>query len=369
MNIVFNYHNGDAELALLSAKAMVAMGMNMRHKAIVCATESTALIPEITEELRRVFPEVGRIVAQDGFNGWPLGPNQMFVDASTHCYRYQDPWYFWEPDCVPMVKGWADKLETEFNKEPNKIMGSVVNGGMAPSGKNVYQLLVGSAVYPAKFLDYCGLAASLCNYNIAYRQAGTIPEPWDVRCRWVFMQNGRNTDLIKAYWKSCNYQHKEGNLVFFAEGPEAQEIQSVTCPDRVVDPKAIVVHGCKDGSLHRMAIAGFPMPSDSTGLETPSNSMGLEVGVRPVHDFVQNINNDAQSPTGCNKTSEMMRNSSDVASKKKISLKRKNNPPSKANKPQDPDEFIKQLRQLADNLKTPVKKKKKKTERPAQDAV
>lgn len=350
MNIVFTYHSGDAELAMLSAKAITSMGVNMRHKAYVCATNDTPLIWEITKELEKSFPEVGRIVAQDGFNGWPLGPNQMFVDASTYCYRHEDPWYFWEPDCVPMVKGWIDKLDEEFKKHPNKIMGSMVNGGMASSGKNVYQLLVGSAVYPAKFLNYCGLAASLCNYNIAYRQAGTIPEPWDVRCRWTFMENGRNTDLIKAYWRSCNYQYKGEDLVFFAEGPEAQEIQSVTCPDRTVDPRAIVVHGCKDGSLHRMVIKGFL---------NPSNSMG----------FVQNSNNDAQSPTVCNKTSEMMRNSSDVTSKKKASLKRKNNSPSKANKPQDPDEFIKQLRQLADNLKNPVKKKKKKTEQSTADVV
>lgn len=373
MNIVFAYHNGDAELALLSAKSMVAMGMNMRHKATICCVEDTPFIYQITEELKKVFPEVGRILAQDGFNGWPLGPNQMFVDASSYCYRYQDPWYFWEPDCVPMVEGWADKLEEEFKKQPNKIMGSIVNGGMAPSGKNVYQLLVGSAVYPAKFLDYCGLAANLCNYNIAYKQAGTIPEPWDVRCRWVFMQNGRNTDLIKAYWKSCNYQYKGTDLIFFAEGPEAQEIQSVTCPDRTVDPRAIVVHGCKDGSLHKMAIVGFPMEKNIPVRECDFlyASVGDEIEIShiPVRESPQNINNDAQSPTACNKTSEMMRNSSDMASKKKISLKRKNNSPSKANKPQEPEEFIKQLRALADNLKKPVKKKKKKTERITQDVV
>ena len=64
-----------------------------------------------------------------------------------------------------------------------------------------------------------------------------------------------------------------------------------------------------------------------------------------------------------------MRNSPDMATKEKAPLRRKNNSPSKANKPQEPEEFIKQLRALADNLKKPVKKKKKKTERPAQDAV
>ena len=358
MNIVFAYHNGDAELALLSAKAITAMGINMRHKAIVCAPEETALTHEITEELKRSFPEVGRIFAQDGFNGWPLGPNQMFSDASTHCYRYQEPWYFWEPDCVPMAKDWVDKLEKEFKSEPNKIMGSLIGGGMASNGKNVYKLIIGSAIYPSKFLDYCGLAASLYNYNVAYRTSGVVPEPWDVRCRWVFLQHGRNTESIKSYWKSVNYQWKDGNIVFFAEDPEAQAIQGVTCPDRTVTSEALVVHGCKDGSLHKMAIAGFPMPSDSTGLDIPSNSMGLEQGGGqnvpalsipdqeqafsnvsvgdeieiihiPVWDpdttlqkVIQSVDTCLQSPTVCNKTSDKKRPT--VKKRQKTAKKRRN---------------------------------------------
>jgi hypothetical protein len=51
-----------------------------------------------------------------------------------------------------------------------------------------------------------------------------------------------------------------------------------------------------------------------------------------VETMVQNVTNDALSPTVCNKTSDKMRNSPQVASKKKTSLKRKNNSPYKANK-------------------------------------
>jgi hypothetical protein len=360
MNIVFAYHNGDAELALLSAKAITAFGINMRHKATVCATNDTALIHEITEELNKSFPEVGRIVAQDGYNGWPLGPNQMFSDASSQCYAINEPWMFWEPDCVPMKSGWVDDLETEFRKEP-AILGHQYEGGMATNGKNIYKMIVGSAIYPPNFLDFCPSARSLDNYNLAYRSAGSIPEPWDVRCRWNFMAIGRDCPLLRTYWKSVNYQWKDGKIVFFAEDPEAQAVQGVTCPDRVISSKAVVIHGCKDGSLHRMAVSGFPMPSDSTGLDVPSNSMGLEQGGGqnaptlnipdqeqtfsnvsvgdeieiihiPVREYVQNINNDAQKVTVCDKTSLVMRNSPDVANRQKTPVKRKNKSPSKANK-------------------------------------
>jgi hypothetical protein len=279
MNIVFAYHNGDAELALLSAKAITSMGINMRHKATVCATKDTALIHEITEELKKTFPDVGRIIAQDGYNGWPLGPNQMFADAAAQCYAANEPWMFWEPDCIPMKMGWVDDLETEFRKEP-AILGHKYEGGVATNGKNIYNMIVGSAVYPPKFLDFCPSARSLDTYNMAYRNAENYPEPWDVRCRWNFMAIGRDCPLLRTYWKSVNYQWKDGRIVFFAENSEAEAIQEVTCPDRFISSQAVVIHGCKDGSLHKMAIAGFPMPSDSTGLDIPSNSMGLEGGAQ-----------------------------------------------------------------------------------------
>jgi D-ribose pyranose/furanose isomerase RbsD len=360
MNIVFAYHNGDAELALLSAKAITSFGINMRHKATVCATNDSALLFDIIEELKKSFPEVGRIIAQDGYNGWPLGPNQMFSDAAAQCYAVNEPWMFWEPDCVPMKQGWADDLEAEFRKEP-AILGHQYEGGMATNGKNIYKMIVGSAIYPPNFLDFCPSARSLDNYNLAYRSAGTIPEPWDVRCRWNFMAIGRDCPLLRTYWKSVNYHWKDGKIVFFAEDPEAQAVQGVTCPDRVISSKAVVIHGCKDGSLHKMAIAGFPIPSDSTGLDIPSNSMGLEQGVGqnaptlnipdqeqtfsnvsvgdeieiihiPVREYVQNINNDAQKVTVCDKTSLVMPNSPDVANCRKVTVKRKNKSPSKAKK-------------------------------------
>jgi hypothetical protein len=276
MNIVFAYHNGDAELAMESAKAITAMGLNMRHKAYVCTKQGTKDCNAIIQELKKSFQEVDQMFVQDGFDGWPLGPNQMFADAAAAMYATGVPFYFWEPDCVPMKEGWVDDLDTQYHKRLG-IMGHKYEGGMASNGKNIYKMIVGSAVYPPNFLDFCPSAQSLSTYNLAYKNAGTIPEPWDVRCRWDFMAIGYDTPLIRTYWKSVNYQWKDGKIVFYAEDPEAQAVQGVTCPDRIISSQAVVIHGCKDGSLHKMAQERFPMPSDSTGLNTPSNSMGLEV--------------------------------------------------------------------------------------------
>lgn len=333
MNLIFTYHSGDYELAVESAKSITAMGVNIRHKAYVCAIENTPKIGEITEELKKSFPEVERIVAQDGFDGWPLGPNQMFSDVSSAMYSTNVPFLFWEPDCVPMRSGWMDELDAEYHKKP-AILGHKYQGGMASNGKNIYEMIVGSAVYPSNFLDFCPSARSLNNYNMAYRSAGIIPEPWDVRCRYNFMAIGRDCHLLRTYWKSCNYQWQDGKIVFFANDPEAQAVQGVTCPERVVSMEAAVVHGCKDGSLHRMASAGFSSPSDSMGSGQVFSS------------------------------DELKPKTSSKSPKRKIKR-----PIKKIVQPQEPEEFIKQLRQLASNLQDPVKKKKKKTEQPAQDVV
>jgi hypothetical protein len=182
-------------------------------------------------------------------------------------------------------------LDAEYHRKVG-IMGHLYEGGMATNGKNIYRMIVGSAVYPPNFLDFCPSAQSLSTYNLAYKNAGTIPEPWDVRCRWNFMAIGRDTPLIRTYWKSVNYQWKDGKIIFYAEDPEAQAVQGVTCPDRVISSQAVVIHGCKDGSLHKMAQEGFPMP--------------------------QSVSNDAQVETVYDKASEMMRKSSKKAKKKRV---------------------------------------------------
>jgi hypothetical protein len=299
MNIVFAYHNGDADLAMESAKAITAMGLNIRHKAYVCTRQDTKDCNAITHELKKSFPEVDQLIVQDGFDGWPLGPNQMFADATAAMYSTKAPFYFWEPDCVPMKERWVDDLDAEYHRKVG-IMGHLYEGGMASDGRIIYKMIVGSAVYPPNFLDFCPSAQSLGTYNLAYKNAGSIPEPWDVRCRWNFLAIGRDTPLIRTYWKSVNYQWKDGKIIFYAENPEAQGVQEVTCPDRVISSQAVVIHGCKDGSLHKMAQEGFPMPedkpvmpSDSTGLK-PSNSMGLE----------QSVNNGAQVGTVCDNSPE-----------------------------------------------------------------
>jgi hypothetical protein len=311
MNIVFAYHNGDAELAMESAKAITAMGLNMRHKAYVCTKQGTKDCNAIIQELKKSFQEVDQMFVQDGFDGWPLGPNQMFADVAAAMYPTQVPFYFWEPDCVPMKEGWVDDLDTEYHKKVG-IMGHLYEGGMATNGKNIYKMIVGSAVYPPNFLDFCPSAQSLSTYNLTYKNAGSTPEPWDVRCRWDFMKIGRDTPLIRTYWKSVNYQWKDGKIVFFAEDPEAQAVQGVTCPDRVISSQAVVIHGCKDGSLHKMAQEGFLMPSDSTGLNTPSNSMGLEGEGQKYPPLIQSVNNDAQSRTVCDNTSDKVPNSVEI---------------------------------------------------------
>jgi hypothetical protein len=320
-----------------SAKAITAFGINMRHKATLCCTKDTSGASDIIQELKKSFPEVDQLFVQDGFDGWPLGPNQMFADVAAAMYSTNTPFYFWEPDCVPMKEGWADDLDAEYHKKVG-ILGHLYEGGMASNGKNIYKMIVGSAVYPPNFLDFCPSAQSLSTYNLAYRESGNVPEPWDVRCRWNFMEIGRDTPLIRTYWKSVNYQWKDGKIVFYAEDPEAQAVQGVTCPDRVISSQAVVIHGCKDGSLHKMAQEGFPMPSDSTGLE-------------------QSVSNDAQSRTVCD-------NSPEMAIKSKTTLKPKNNSSQKTKKKRIISEAERERRRQA-----MMEILQRKRERKAQEAV
>jgi hypothetical protein len=152
------------------------------------------------------------------------------------------------------------------------------------------------------------------------------------------MAIGYDTPLIRTYWKSVNYQWKDGKIVFFASDPEAQAVQGVTCPDKVISSQAVVIHGCKDGSLHKMAQDGFPIP--------------------------QSVINEMQGGTACDKASEVMHNSPKVASNSELSLKPKNNSSKKAKKKRVISEKERERRR-----KSMLEILQRKRERKAQSAV
>lgn len=73
--------------------------------------------------------------------GWPRSCNTMFTCAATYIHEtLRCPFWWNEPDCIPLKAGWADALEQEYISAGKPFMGSIVT--------NPCRHLTGCAIYP-----------------------------------------------------------------------------------------------------------------------------------------------------------------------------------------------------------------------------
>jgi len=163
------------------------------------------------------------------------------------------PWYFYELDNTPTQMGWLTKLQREHHESGKAHMGAIVptrgfsrmqDGSLKPTFGDPH--MVGTGIY------HCGLGANSPNIGQIDRSmpwAGPL-EPFDIRMRYEIVPHAHNTILIQHNWNTGNYREEDGKIV---------------CDDLSGDPNlnhakpydghAVVVHGCKDGSLAKLVLA------------------------------------------------------------------------------------------------------------------
>lgn len=155
-----------------------------------------------------------------GNKNWPRPQNWCWQCTVRYIQdKHKEPWFWWEPDCVPLCPGWITTLEKAYIDGKKPFMGFWVQG--RSDWKTPY--MAGIGVYPPNVGHYS--PASLLSENVA----------WD-------MVLGPN---ITAY---CN---KANHLI-------EHHVNSISFPNKesteVISRSAILYHKCKDGSLPNLIL-------------------------------------------------------------------------------------------------------------------
>ena len=254
----------DARLAERLSKRIQELGGVSTRKALVVGSALTRLrIYDVVENLKRAFRSV-EVVYLDNIRerGWPMACNDMFYGAYTHLLlkKNQEPWYFMEPDCVPLKEGWLDALEAGYLAglgKGNPFMGVInptitVNrrtGERTITGKH----MVGTAVYPPVFPKGCEVLLKFLDV-----------EPWDIFMQNVILKHGvEDTTLIQHNWSTCNYRRADDRIVCDPDNPNGLA--------NPVRDNAFILHGCKDESIYSVlaGISDLQSPT-SDGAPTPA---------------------------------------------------------------------------------------------------
>lgn len=151
--------------------------------------------------------------------GWPMSPNHLFRRVIQHITwtKNAEPFLWCEPDCIPLVRGWLDILEIEYQAGGKPFMGGRVLASNTPEHMTGNAIYGNNAMYLASNLVQADLAA------------------FDVVAAEQIIGQAHWTDLIQHVWRKDNAR----NFIF----PDQASV------DAMVDKKAVLFHQNKDGTL------------------------------------------------------------------------------------------------------------------------
>jgi hypothetical protein len=204
---------------------------------------------------------------------WPEAPNEIFrqcADMVQNDPQLRGVWYFFEPDNVPVKKGWLDMLADQYNTDLSKPFLGYVDTTwerMLNSGQlnKIGEHMVGTGIFPPNLADF----------TTAHR---TCSNAFDLAMAREIITLCRHTKLIHNNWRSRNYRLENGVIKSDVLGLREQQFGDAI--NRDVSPEAIVIHGCKDLSLLNLVKAMHEPKQEPTEepLET-STEIAKDTGI------------------------------------------------------------------------------------------
>ena len=220
MMIVIPWCHKDADGTLNLLHWMRELDGQSRHSCLLVAAAGLPKekIGALVEAARAAFQNVIPVQTTMIDNRpWPCGPNTMFRCTLGWAKQHLPGRYFWwnEPDCIPLVPGWADALEAEYLFAKRPFMGVMAD---LPTPH-----LTGCAMYPSNVAFYNK------EMTLADRKAFDCVEPLKT------LAFTHHTTLVHHQWNDW-----DGSTV-----PSFQSVDKL----KLLRPGAVIFHRCKDQSL------------------------------------------------------------------------------------------------------------------------
>lgn len=221
MLLVIAFCHKDARQAAKLLQWMFELdGQDPQHRCLVVAAkgikDELALEVEAAAKQAFVTAKMVHTTVVDE-RGWPQSCNTLFTCAASYIHdTLKCPFWWNEPDCVPLKSGWLTVLEEEYKKGKKPFMGSVVHKPCTH--------LTGCALYPHDIGFYNHKLLGVNN-----------PIAWDCIAPELTIQHTHHTALFQHCWDDP----KTGKVATF---PDAQSLS-------MLRDDAIIFHRNKDLTL------------------------------------------------------------------------------------------------------------------------
>lgn len=208
---------------------MALLGSFKNHTALLVSDAGVGWEEAATllNKAGSVFGSASLISNEKNIEGWPRGANSLWQTAAAHV---NEPWFFLEPDAVPLKPDWLDTIANAYKTCGKPFMGCIVEN-KNPSFPPRY--LAGNAVYPANARDI--INPFLWNDGPAF----------DIAPANDVVPLSAHTNLIQNVWG----EHKLPPT-FEAVKTPSSPVNAFTLDQ--LHHESVLFHRNKDGSLIRL---------------------------------------------------------------------------------------------------------------------
>jgi len=301
MKIIIPIGPKDATNLNLLVRTIVSLGEVKQPILIVTVPSLLTEAAQAQENLLKVCERVELVDTGDEFaDGWFMGANRMFHWVATHLHMQENKhgWLWMEADCCPLRSGWSDALEQEYRDAKKPFMGFVRPQKHKDEKGIIYfkagdNMLAGVALYSPQMLTDQEMLPLFNNLNISQRNAHP-KYPWDIYLRWRFFKRGvHETALMHDKWQTLNYRREGGQLVCEA----APDAPMGTATGGVIPKAAVLVHGCKDGTLQELVIAEHSKPIAKVAApKTVTFIVGNKSDITKVEEVIHTLRTEGIKP-------------------------------------------------------------------------
>jgi hypothetical protein len=252
MNIATPVSNHDKHLLPTFVKVLQHFGG--LEEATICFFTTPSAKAEAHEAAAALNATVHTFEV-DFAGGWPVASGAQFAATvfTIPNIGWNGPWLWMELDMLPVKRGWVQAIRNGYTLCGSPFMGNVVPTAWVEEGKLVVKeddlMMMGCGVYPAN-MDRDQRFRPLLSDLV--KPADRNPHtPFDFYLRHAMRQAGfANTTLIADMWQTHEYK-RTGKGITCKPVP-------LDKPRRerggLVPPEAVLVHGCKDGTLAELLL-------------------------------------------------------------------------------------------------------------------
>jgi hypothetical protein len=188
MIVAISYYPNDEALMRRWAAHVQKLGPYPKHEFIL-AVAHKASTAGIQQPLAESFGKFTLIECWHTEKGWPVSCNKSFEEIARHqMMGDRKPFLFMEPDAVPLVPDWIDRIEAEYQSCGKPFMGDFV--GLKNAMEGGIDHMSGIAVYHGLSASY---APSLFNNETV---------AWDIVSAKDVLPNMHWTRLIHHDWEA-----------------------------------------------------------------------------------------------------------------------------------------------------------------------